>query len=198
MNWTRTSIGAFLVMVAALNASLCLRGFLQGWFGVSWWQYSIFLASIALLFGGLLTFSESRWSVASVAVVLLIALGWLLSWAFGNHFWNRYPAGGLGLLTVVLVGGLAFSFPRLNILLAAAGGIGLLIIDARDLLALFAVRTSKSMSPFGVADVNRTLFYLSMLWVLDVLCLVFCIALVKNQTADKRVPTSDRHPVTGS
>lgn len=198
MNWTRTSIGAFLVMVAALNASLCLRGFLQGWFGVSWWQYSIFIASISLLFGGLLTFSESRWSVAGVAILLLITLGWLLYWEFGNRFWNRYPAGGLCLLTIASLGGLAYRFSGQNILLAAAGGFGLLINDARDLLAVFAVRTSKSMSSFRVVDVDRTLVYLSMLLVLDILCLVCCTALVTSQTANKHVRTSDRSPATGS
>ena len=198
MNWTRTSIGAFLVMVAALNASLCLRGFLQGWFGVSWWQYSIFLASISLLFGGLLTFSDSRWSLAGVAILLPITLGWLLSWAFGNRFWNRYPAGGLGLLTIAVVGGLAYRFSRQNILLAAAGSVGLLINDARDLLAVLAVRTSKSISPLAVADVDRTLIYLSMLFVLDILCLVCCSALVTSQNANKHGLKSDRSPATGS
>ena len=186
MNWTRTSIGAFLVMVAALSASLCLRGFLQGWFGVSWWHYSIFVASFSLLFGGLLTFSESRWSVPSVAILLLFTLTWLLHWEFGNRFWSRYPAGVLGLLTITLIGGLAYRFPRRNMLLAAAGGIGLLINNARDLQALFVLHTSKSMFP-SRADIDRALLYSSILLVLDILCLICCTALVTSQTAVKRV-----------
>lgn len=198
MNWMRTSIGVFLVMVAVLNASLCLRGFLQGWFGVSWWHYFIFSASLCLLFGGLRIFSESRWGVPIVAISLLLTLVWLFSWAFGNRFWDRYPAGGLVLLTIALVGGLAYSFSGRSIGLAAAGSIGLLINDARGLQAMFAIRTGKSMFPYRVGDVDRTVLYFSMLLLLDILCLVCCTVLVRRQSSEKCMRTSEECSFTRS
>jgi hypothetical protein len=190
MNWTRTTAGAIFVLVAVLNTSLCLRGFLQGWFGTSWWHYSIVLASLCLLFGGLLTFCDSRWIVPIIALLFLLSSVLLFSWEFGLHFWERYPAGGLLLVTILVVGTLAYSFSSWGVWLAAIGSVGLLISDTRDLRNLFAIRMSRNLFPYRAEDVDRTLIYESALLILDILCLVCCAVLARKEFVGKANPVS--------